>query len=781
MVPSLRTLILGFLVLAPVFPGAALRVALDDNYPPYSFRNAEGQVQGISIDLWRLWSERTGEPVDLVAQPWSEALGSLASGQADVLDTVFETPGRAQIWAFSPPYAPIKTAIYHRDGLAGIAQLGDLRGYLVGVKRDDAVVGLIRAAGVSGIREFPSYEALVDAAARGEVHVFAMDVPPAQHLLITKGLSAQFRVGFVVSESAFRRAVPKAKTAVLDRVNRGFAGITAAEVSAVESHWRGSPLPDPESSRMVAITIVSALAVTGLLSVIVIVLRRQVRRRTGELAGTEEKLRSSEARSRAVVEALPDLLFVLDQDGVVLECKAPAASDLYQNPERFVGRPLEESFPAALTAEILDRLRGLVQSDGVAVLETGLELRGRMRYFEARIVRMGDGLFLAIVRDVTSLRSAWKDDLHRNKLESLGVLAGGLAHDFNNSLAVIQGFVSLARVQLTNPEKALASLDKAVQATRRAAGLTSQLRVLAHGGEVHRTLLSVRDLAEEAASFALVGSPCLLAVEASGGPWTVEADPDQLSQVFHNLVLNAVQAMPRGGTVTLVFQRTDEDQIAVSVCDEGPGIPEEILSKIFDPYFTTKPKGTGLGLSVVHAVIERHGGVLTVDSRTGQGAVFTVALAAATGDPASEADSQPVADSSLRGKRVLVMEDEGDLRELMVQVSCSLGLDPVACRNGREAVTAFDVAATEGRPFVLVVSDILVPGEMGGREMIQVLRSRPGSFKALAVTGFSTERSTEDFHNQGFDVIVGKPFTVDELKTRIVELMKSPWKTASNP
>jgi len=251
--------------------------------------------------------------------------------------------------------------------------------------------------------------------------------------------------------------------------------------------------------------------------------------------------------------------------------------------------------------------------------------------------------------------------------------------------------------------------------------------------------------------------------------------------VFNNLVLNAVQAMPRGGTVTLVFQRTAEGRISISVVDEGPGIPDENLSRIFDPYFTTKPKGSGLGLSVVHAVVERHGGSLAVDSRLGRGTVFTVTLDAAEGTPTPDAVSPQVLDQPFRGQRVLLMEDEGDLRDLMVQVTTSLGLLPTACRNGTEAVAAFDTAAASDSPFSLVVSDLLVPGDMGGREMISVLRTRPGAFRALAVTGFSTERSSEDFQNQGFDVIVGKPFTVDELKTRIVELMKSPWKTAQKP
>jgi CheY-like chemotaxis protein/anti-sigma regulatory factor (Ser/Thr protein kinase) len=285
-------------------------------------------------------------------------------------------------------------------------------------------------------------------------------------------------------------------------------------------------------------------------------------------------------------------------------------------------------------------------------------------------------------------------------------------------------------------------------------------------------------LAEEAALFALVGSSCLLSLEAGSGPWIVEANPQQLSQVFRNLVLNAVQAMPQGGTVTLAFRRQPGDRIAISVVDEGPGIATGVQPRIFEPYFSTRPQGTGLGLSVAREVIQRHGGTIEFESREGQGCCFTVFLPGAR--KASDVAEPPTQGPVLQGHRVLVMEDEADLRDLMVEVSVSLGMEATACRNGREAVTVFDTFRAEGRPFSLVVSDLLVPGDMGGREMIAQLRSRSGEFRALAVTGFSTHRFVEDFQHQGFDVIVGKPFTVDEFKTRIVELMKDPWKNVSN-
>ena len=762
---------LGILILVwSTLPVGGLTVTFDDNYPPYSFRDAQGQPQGILVDEWHLWGLRMGLPVQLLPLPWSEALAAMKDGRADVLDTVFLTDARAQVWDFTAPYAPIDTAVFHKVGLSGIRSPVDLQGYVVGVKAGDASADALRTAGVASFKEYPSYEALVDAAVRGEVYVFCMDVPPALHFLYAKGVAGDFREAFVLGEDAFRRAVPKGNSELLNQVNHGFSLVTPEELSSIEHRWLGASLPDGVGFQTFALSAVFAVVVIALLVIAVLLLRREVLRRARLLAGTEARLKTSEDWSRAVVEALPDLLIVIDSRGTILESHSPSGS---------------EPFPAELVAEVQDGVRGGEDSPGVLVLERSLDRGGRLVTYEARVVRMDDGRRLAIIRDVTASRRAWEDDLHRNKLESLGLLAGGLAHDFNNSLAVIQGFVSLARVQIGTPEKALISLDKAVHASRRAAGLTAQLRVLAHGADVRRTVVSVRALAEESAAFALVGSPCVLAVEADQGPWLIEGDPDQLSQVFHNLVLNAVQAMPIGGTVTLVFRRTTGGgagpRVSVAVIDHGPGIPTDQLGRIFDPYFTTRPKGSGLGLSVVHAVVERHGGTIEVQSRPGHGASFTVAFPGTdrSVEPGNPNGLGPSAE--LRGQRALVMEDEADLRELICLVARGLGFEVTACRNGREGLAAFSEALAENRNFSLVISDLLVPGEMGGREMISLIRAKGVPFRALAVTGFSVDRSPDDFHNRGFDVIIGKPFTVDELKDRIVELMRSPWKTEPKP
>jgi len=285
-----------------VTPAGALKVALDDNYPPYSFREA-GTLRGISVDEWALWSERTGIPVELQGLPWTEALAAMDAGRVDVLDTVFLTPERAEKWSFTEPYAPIAVAVFQRNGLTGLQSPADLRGFAVGVKTGDAGAESLRTTGSVTLVEYPSYEALIDAAIRGDVLVFCMDVPPAIHLLLSKGQVDRFRQAFVLAQDSFRRAVSKDRPEVMDLVNRGFGLITAAENLDIEHRWLGTPLPNPEGPQSVLLLIVVGLFLVALLIGLVVALRHQVAQRTGQLAGAEERLKMSEDRARALVAA----------------------------------------------------------------------------------------------------------------------------------------------------------------------------------------------------------------------------------------------------------------------------------------------------------------------------------------------------------------------------------------------------------------------------------------------------------------------------------------------
>ncbi|HPT16956.1 MAG TPA: transporter substrate-binding domain-containing protein, partial [Kiritimatiellia bacterium] len=221
---------------------APLVVTLDDNYPPYIFRDANGELRGILPDQWALWSQKTGVPVDLRAMDWNKAQQIMRAGQADVLDTAFLTPERAQYYDFTPPYAQIKVPVYAHKTLGGIGDLSSLKGFTVGVKSGDAVVGHLTNRGIDTLKEYPSYEAIMLAAKHQQLKVFSVDEPAAVYYLYKQGIANEFRQSFVLYTGEFHRAVHKGRTDVLNLVQAGFSQISPREYRAIDRKWMGTPV-----------------------------------------------------------------------------------------------------------------------------------------------------------------------------------------------------------------------------------------------------------------------------------------------------------------------------------------------------------------------------------------------------------------------------------------------------------------------------------------------------------------------------------------------------------
>jgi len=294
---------------------SSITVTLDDNYPPYVFRNTAGSVDGYLVDAWRLWQERTGIKVELVATDWAKAQALLAEGKADVIDTIFRTPERERTLEFTRPYAELPVPIYvHRD-IGGIADLQTLRGFLIGVKAGDACIEMLQGAGINTLSQHDSYELLVNDAVAGKLKVFCLDEPPANYLLYKHQANQDFRKAFTLYSGQFHRAVRKGDAAMLRQVQAGFDAISAADYQRLEDKWMGSKLYFSPWAHYLVYGLVAALllGVAGLLWVQV--LRRQVRSRTREL--DNERL-----RLHLLINTLPDLVWVKDQNGVYLGCNA---------------------------------------------------------------------------------------------------------------------------------------------------------------------------------------------------------------------------------------------------------------------------------------------------------------------------------------------------------------------------------------------------------------------------------------------------------------------------
>ena len=337
---------------------------------------------------------------------------------------------------------------------------------------------------------------------------------------------------------------------------------------------------------------------------------------------------------------------------------------------------------------------------------------------------------VVVFRDVTEQNKMEQELLKVKKLESVGVLAGGIAHDFNNILAVILGNVSLARSKLQAAERGCEGVDilleKVESAGDQARHLTNQLLTFSKGGDPVTQTASIAEILRESAGFVLHGSPVDCSFDIASDLWFAEIDPGQISQVVQNIILNGRQAMADGGHVWISATNCSDcsgEGKAVNGCcvrvvirDDGPGMPPQVVEKIFDPYYSTKATGSGLGLAICHSILEKHNGSIKVASTLGQGTVFTLLLPVSRGKQVS---SFPVMDAGAvnpANLRILLMDDEDMIRELASEMLGFLGHQVVTVADGREAIEAYRKAMESLTPFDVVILDLTIPGGIGGKE-----------------------------------------------------------------
>lgn len=405
---------------------------------------------------------------------------------------------------------------------------------------------------------------------------------------------------------------------------------------------------------------------------------------------------------------------------------------------------------------------------GVAAL--GL-VAGVTRYaYQKRYTRR---LEREVERRVDELRRIEGDLARAQRLESIGLLAGGIAHDFNNLLTIIVGYLSLLRDNAGGPQEA-AWADQAQLATARARDLTNQLLTFSRGGGPMPDSSSIAKVVHESATFALHGSGVRSDCRLPDDLHPVAIDSGQISQVFNNLLINAVQAMDgvteeRERVVTITGRNVDRAPeplgagpfVAITVQDRGPGIPTESLEHVFDPYYSTKESGSGLGLATAATIARRHGGVLTVESAPGEGARFTLFLPASAALQETEAPTRtPV---TLDGTSVLVMDDDTPVRETVAAMLESLGCRVEQTADGEQAVARYRARLASGERFDVVLLDLTVPGGVGGEATIRRLRELDPEVNGIVVSGYSHGPVLTDHRRYGFCGAVRKPFRRAEL------------------
>jgi signal transduction histidine kinase/CheY-like chemotaxis protein len=389
------------------------------------------------------------------------------------------------------------------------------------------------------------------------------------------------------------------------------------------------------------------------------------------------------------------------------------------------------------------------------------------------------GIAIQRERTLEAQRRVESEEQDRQRLESLGALAGGIAHDFNNLLTTVLGNLSMAEVH-ADSDKVLEYIGAAEEACEQSKVLTGRFLAFAKGAAPVRTSVDLGALVDDCGRTSCAGSNVGLERTWVGPRW-VEADPSQLFQVFHNLLVNAVQAMPGGGTI-----RVEADPAAIgehstpalapgryveiAVVDTGTGIEPKDLKHVFDPYFSTKPGGSGLGLSSVYSIVRAHGGHVEVQSEPGQGSRFTMYLPESAA--AALEDVPPLAPSETRSGRLLLMDDDPALQRVAEQLLKRAGFEVVCAAEGSEAVDLFRNAQAEGPPFDAVLLDLTIRGGMGGAEAIRRIRVLDERIPAIAVSGYSDDAILSEPRAHGFNAGVAKPFRASELISCVQRMLE---------
>jgi signal transduction histidine kinase/sensor domain CHASE-containing protein/CheY-like chemotaxis protein len=512
----------------------------------------------------------------------------------------------------------------------------------------------------------------------------------------------------------------------------------------------------------------------------------QLHRDIEERKRVEEALRKAESIQRIMFEAIPDMLTVIDRDFRIIHSNWGGGYDYVPLEQREKNLHCFDAFYPGQGKKCEPCHVHTVFTTGKPVYEE--KYNPRIGQVEVRAYPIFDEtgqVVLAIehIRNITERKKLEEERIKSQKLQSLGVLAGGIAHDFNNILTGIMGNISLAKVLAEPDSKLVRRLEEAEKATQRAGDLTQQLLTFSRGGAPVKKSAFIKQLAMDSVSFVLRGSNVRCDFSLPDDLWPVEIDAGQMNQVFNNMIINADQAMPDGGIISVRAVNTlfgpeelpnlpEGRYVKVSILDQGIGIPEANLGKIFDPYFTTKAKGSGLGLATVYSIIRQHGGLITVESLVGEGTAFHFFLPAAKQEPIEE-ETENWPTPSGKGK-ILIMDDEEIIREVAGEILVHLGYKVEFCGDGAAAIAKYRMAYTTGDPFTAVLLDLTIPGGMGGKETMKHLLEIDPDARGIVSSGYSNDPILSHYGEYGFSGVVLKPYDMGELGRTLQEVLAIP-------
>ncbi len=801
---SLRLYIFLFpLFLIPLDVGATpntISVIIDNNYPPYSFIDEKGNLSGISIDLWKLWEEKSKIKVNITGESWSEALRRMESGEFDVIDTIFYTEERSRKYDFSKPYARIDVVIFFDKNLSSFNNVSSLKGMRVGIKSGDANIDFLVKNGITDFKEYKNYEDVVKAAKNKEIRVFVIDKPPGLFFIYKNRVEDEFRYSEPLYNGEFHRAVRKGNIELLSLIESRFEKISEKEKAAIEEKWLGYPIPNPKYKNYFKI---SLFILAGLILLVAIIyfwirmLQISVAERTMELKLAKEKadkfaqeLLESEKRYTTLYQNIMDIIFTVRLDGKILDLNPKGLSLLNLKRDELatlkISDIMDEKNQKLVFETIKKRLDNpnavftfeVISKDRKVYI---LETKGTLLYKDGKPYAIQ-----GIARDITEIKKLEKHIIESQKLESIGILAGGIAHDFNNILMGILNYIEFLKKDYGNKDAFFSDIQYLKNSAEKAAKLVQQLLGFSRKQLIMPDNLDINELIQKLSTSLLkyIGENIKIELKLCTNSPAIFADSSQIEQIIINIILNSKDAMPEGGTITIQTEVVDIQNevegsntysgrfVVLSIKDTGVGIHQDIMNRIFEPFFTTKPvgKGTGLGLSMVYGAMQQNKGFVRILSEVGKGTevrLFFPFMEKKEKKEETKGIAQPIKGN---GSTILLVEDSEDALIVIRQILNTLGYNVLEAKNFKEAIYQFELNSDL---ISLIISDIVLP-DKNGLELKKEIKKKQSDIPILFITGYSEIILKNRGIAVGEDLILYKPFTSEKLATALRMLESKP-------
>jgi len=491
---------------------------------------------------------------------------------------------------------------------------------------------------------------------------------------------------------------------------------------------------------------------------------------------------------RNIVEGIADPLFAVDKNWEITFVNQRAVEVFDASDEGIIGNKFWRMFSEDVRKDnVHDASRAMARGERASF---EFYHQDSSFWFELNAYPFGGGLLL-LMRDITERVEENESALRLEKLESLSLLARGFAHDFNNILTVILGNLSLANVKLPKGVEGDEEIENALSATLRAQNRVQQLLTFAKGGSPIRQRIDFVKVISEILEEHDRDDQIQYAVETPEGIWKVDADPGQFRRVVENLLRNAEQAMPGGGKVVISLMNVgadnfskgslpsslelDEslDYVILQVIDDGHGIDDDLLEKVFEPYFTsrTQANATGIGLTVCESIVRSHNGGIALEPNLPSGTRVTVAFPAST-EQASTFEKVPLTNKDKSSPSILILEDDSLIRQLLVANLEREGYEVTETEDGVDTVARYIEKHQSGNPYDLVIMDLSVPKGMGGARAIKEILNIDSEVKAIVSSGYSDDPAMANPQSFGFSGVLPKPYQPNELISLVRNLLE---------